>query len=122
MHQRKAVVQGLMPVEIIHDRYGPVANVQVGDIGNTAEAYARAYFDVQGHDAVTINPYMGDDAVRPFLRRGKRVIMPISRAWGEDVADAVRTWAEALALEHPPGMVTVLDVYMRRKEARDESA
>ena len=39
-----------------------------GDIGNTAERYARALFDELGFDAVTVNPYMGYDSVEPFLR------------------------------------------------------
>ena len=38
-----------------------------GDIGNTAKAYARAAFDVLGVDAITLNPYLGQDSVSPFL-------------------------------------------------------
>jgi len=41
-----------------------------GDIATTADAYARAAFDALGADAVTVVPYMGEDAVRPFLDRG----------------------------------------------------
>lgn len=37
------------------------------DIGNTAKHYARAYFEKMGADAVTLNPYMGHDAIQPFL-------------------------------------------------------
>ena len=44
-----------------------------GDIANTAEHYARFAYDVVGADAVTVNPYMGDDAIRPFARPGKLV-------------------------------------------------
>jgi orotidine-5'-phosphate decarboxylase len=42
------------------------------DIGNTAEAYAREAFERYGADAVTVNPYMGEDSVRPFLARPDR--------------------------------------------------
>ena len=38
-----------------------------GDIGNTARHYARAYFEKMGADALTLNPYMGYDALEPFL-------------------------------------------------------
>ncbi|CBZ52922.1 putative orotidine-monophosphate-decarboxylase [Neospora caninum Liverpool] len=38
-----------------------------GDIGSTAQAYASAAFDAFKADAVTVNAYMGRDAVRPFL-------------------------------------------------------
>jgi uridine monophosphate synthetase len=38
-----------------------------GDIGSTAAAYARAIFDVYQAGAVTVSPYLGKDAVDPFL-------------------------------------------------------
>ena len=44
-----------------------------GDISNTAEQYARFAYDVVGADGVTVNPYMGDDTIRPFARPGKLV-------------------------------------------------
>jgi uridine monophosphate synthetase len=38
-----------------------------GDIGSTAQAYARAVFDVLDADAVTVSPYLGKDSIAPFL-------------------------------------------------------
>jgi orotidine-5'-phosphate decarboxylase len=38
-----------------------------GDIGNTAERYAKSLFEDFGFDSVTVNPYMGFDSVEPFL-------------------------------------------------------
>ncbi len=41
-----------------------------GDIGSTAQEYARAYLDEEGPlacDAVTLNPYLGRDSLEPFL-------------------------------------------------------
>lgn len=38
-----------------------------GDIGATSEQYARAIFETFGFDAVTLNPYLGRDALQPFL-------------------------------------------------------
>jgi orotidine-5'-phosphate decarboxylase len=38
-----------------------------GDIGNTAERYAKSLFYDFGFDSVTVNPYMGFDSVEPFL-------------------------------------------------------
>jgi orotidine-5'-phosphate decarboxylase len=40
-----------------------------GDIGNTAEMYAREAFERYGADGVTVNPYMGEDSILPFLER-----------------------------------------------------
>ena len=37
------------------------------DIGNTARMYAKSMFDTLHADAVTINPYLGFDGVKPFL-------------------------------------------------------
>jgi orotidine-5'-phosphate decarboxylase len=39
-----------------------------GDIGSTAEMYAREAFERYEADAVTVNPYLGDDGVLPFLK------------------------------------------------------
>ena len=41
-----------------------------GDIGPTAEQYAREAFGRYGADAVTVNPYLGTDAATPFLEHG----------------------------------------------------
>lgn len=44
-----------------------IADAKRGDIGNTAARYAKAFFETLGFDAVTVAPYMGRDAVEPFL-------------------------------------------------------
>lgn len=38
-----------------------------GDIGNTSEQYAKAAFEALKADAITLNPYLGRDALQPFL-------------------------------------------------------
>ncbi|KPL16587.1 MAG: orotidine 5'-phosphate decarboxylase, partial [candidate division Zixibacteria bacterium SM23_81] len=49
-----------------------IADAKRGDIGNTARMYARAFFEDMGFDAITVNPYMGFDAVEPFLKFGDK--------------------------------------------------
>jgi orotidine-5'-phosphate decarboxylase len=49
-----------------------ILDAKRNDIGNTAAAYASEAFDRYGADAVTVNPYMGEDSVRPFLARPDR--------------------------------------------------
>lgn len=44
-----------------------IIDAKRGDIGNTARMYAKAFFEELKGDAVTVNPYMGEDAVSPFL-------------------------------------------------------
>jgi len=52
-----------------------ILDVKRGDIGNTARAYARAYFDKLKVDSVTVNPYMGKDSIIPFLEKGHAFIL-----------------------------------------------
>ncbi len=52
--------------------YLVIADVKRGDIGSTAEAYARAHLEVAGADAVTVNPYFGTDGLEPFLQRARQ--------------------------------------------------
>ncbi len=45
-----------------------IADAKRGDIGNSARFYAQATLEHLNCDAVTVAPYMGQDAVRPFLQ------------------------------------------------------
>jgi orotidine-5'-phosphate decarboxylase len=45
-----------------------ITDAKRGDIGNSAAQYAKAVFDMQRFDCVTVNPLMGHDAVEPFVR------------------------------------------------------
>jgi len=44
-----------------------IADAKRGDIGNTSQMYAKAFFEKMNFDAVTVAPYMGEDSVSPFL-------------------------------------------------------
>ena len=75
--------EGIMEMErtaqYIRDTYPGIfiiADAKRGDIGNTAKQYAKAFFERMDCDAVTLSPYMGGDAVLPFLSyKGKWVIL-----------------------------------------------
>jgi orotidine-5'-phosphate decarboxylase len=45
-----------------------IADAKRGDIGNTAEQYAKTFFDTYPYDSVTVAPYMGKDSVTPFMQ------------------------------------------------------
>ena len=54
------------------ERYIPsthfkIADAKRGDIGNTSSQYAKAFFETMSFDAITVNPYMGEDSIKPFL-------------------------------------------------------
>jgi uridine monophosphate synthetase len=61
-------------IEYIHEMTDVpvILDAKRGDIGSTAEAYAKAAFEVWGADAVTVNPYLGHDAVQPFTAYADR--------------------------------------------------
>jgi len=53
-----------------------IADAKRGDIGNTAERYAKTFFEKYPCDAITVAPYMGEDSVKPFLQfEGKWAIV-----------------------------------------------
>lgn len=49
-----------------------IADAKRADIGHTSAFYARALFDFLEADAVTLNPYLGGEALAPFLERPDR--------------------------------------------------
>ena len=75
-----------------------ILDAKRGDIGNTAEAYAREAFDRYGADAVTVNPYMGEDSVRPFLARPDRGAILLCRTSNPGAQDFQDLLADGLPL------------------------
>ncbi len=56
-----------------------IADAKRGDIGSTAARQAVALFDVLGADAVTVNPYLGSEAIRPLIERSDRFAYVLCR-------------------------------------------
>jgi orotidine-5'-phosphate decarboxylase len=46
-----------------------ILDAKRADIGNTSAQYATAFYDELGADAVTLHPYLGAEAIKPFLTR-----------------------------------------------------
>ncbi len=78
LRQTIAAVPGAIPVILDGKR---------GDIPNSAAAYAAAAFDELGADAITVSPYMGGDALRPFLARPDRAAFVLCRTSNPGAAD-----------------------------------
>lgn len=51
-----------------------ILDAKRADIGNTNEGYAKSAFELLGADAITVHPYLGAEAMVPFLRRGDKGI------------------------------------------------
>ena len=56
-----------------------IADAKRGDIGSTAERQATALFDILGADAVTVSPYLGEEAIAPLLARADRFAYVLCR-------------------------------------------
>jgi orotidine-5'-phosphate decarboxylase len=96
-----------------------IADAKRGDIGSTARAYASAFLEPRGRepplaDAVTVNPYLGEDSVEPFLLACRRygsgifVLVRTSNAGAADlqdleVSDGQPVWAHVARLVHAWG-------------------
>jgi len=79
-----------------------ILDAKRGDIGSTSRAYAAAFLEPRGHeaplaDALTVNPYLGRDAVEPMLAACKRdgagifCVVKTSNAGSAEVQDAILT-------------------------------
>jgi len=64
-----------------------ILDAKVGDIGNTAQQYAQMFFERLGADALTVNPYMGHDAVEPFLAYRDRGVFLLCLTSNQGAAD-----------------------------------
>lgn len=58
-------------LELIPKNIITIGDGKRGDIGNSAEHQARAMFNVWKFDAATVNPYMGEDSIKPFIENPK---------------------------------------------------
>ncbi|MFN3956273.1 MAG: orotidine-5'-phosphate decarboxylase [Tepidimonas ignava] len=65
-----------------------ILDAKRGDIGSTAEQYAREAFERYGADAVTLSPFMGFDSIEPYLRypgKGVFLLCRTSNPGGDDL-------------------------------------
>ncbi|MGH8172737.1 MAG: orotidine-5'-phosphate decarboxylase [Rhodanobacteraceae bacterium] len=77
-------------IHAAHPRVPVILDAKRGDIGSTAAFYAEEAFDRYAADAVTANPYLGFDALEPFLRRADKgvvVLCRTSNAGARDMQD-----------------------------------
>ena len=72
-----------------------VLDAKRGDIGSTAEQYAREAFERYRADAVTVNPYMGFDSIEPWLAHEGRGVFLLCRTSNPGGADL-----QSLDVEH----------------------
>lgn len=64
-----------------------ILDAKRADIESTSQAYAKEVFDVINADAVTVNPYLGFDALQPFLDRTEKGVIILCRTSNPGAAD-----------------------------------
>ena len=94
-------------IAAIPDEVPVILDAKRGDIASTADAYARAAFGVLAADALTINPYLGHDAVEPFIsdpEKGAFLLCKTSNPGASDLQDlevhSTRYRAQGALYEH----------------------
>lgn len=67
----KSLSKTVRYINSLDDKIFIIADAKRGDIGNTSERYAQAFFNnddiKENYNAVTVAPYMGNDSVKPFM-------------------------------------------------------
>jgi orotidine-5'-phosphate decarboxylase len=86
-----------------------ILDAKRGDIGSTAEQYAREAFERYGADAVTLSPFMGFDSVQPYLKyhgKGAFLLCRTSNPGGDDFQNQrlASVPGEPLLYEHIAGL------------------
>jgi orotidine-5'-phosphate decarboxylase len=56
-----------------------ILDAKRADIGSTNAGYAAAAFDQLGADAITVHPYLGGEALAPFLERAEKLVFVLAR-------------------------------------------
>ncbi|MCR4325062.1 MAG: orotidine-5'-phosphate decarboxylase [Candidatus Curtissbacteria bacterium] len=70
-----------------HPHLPIILDAKRGDIGSTSEMYAKEVFDFLKVDAVTVNPYLGEDSLTPFLQRRDKGIIVLARTSNPGAGD-----------------------------------
>jgi len=77
-------------IRLIPEQIPIILDAKRGDIASSAQAYATAVFGALGVDAVTINPYLGYDALSPFIQdedKGVFLLCKTSNPGSQDLQD-----------------------------------
>ena len=83
----RQLAQSLEYLRQRHPAILTISDAKRSDIGNTSAAYARAIFGELGFDAVTLNPYLGRDALQPFLDHKDKACIILCRTSNPGSAD-----------------------------------
>lgn len=93
-----------------------IGDAKRGDIGSTAEAYAKALYEVWGFDAVTVSPLLGPDTLEPFLAYKDRGIFALCKT-----SNPGSGTLQDLPVPYEGGTVPLYELIARQMAALDGS-
>ncbi len=64
-----------------------IGDAKLGDIGNTAKAYAKTIYSTFNFDAATVNPYLGFDSIEPFIQYKDKGVFILCRTSNPGAVD-----------------------------------
>lgn len=83
----KALIQTIKYIQLNFPQIPVILDAKRGDIGSTAEQYGKEAFDIYSADAVTVNPFLGFDSLKPFLERKDKGIVILARTSNPGASD-----------------------------------
>jgi orotidine 5'-phosphate decarboxylase subfamily 2 len=90
-------------MEAVPEEIPVLIDAKRNDIGSTAQAYADSLFGYYDADCVTLSPYMGRDAVDPFLKWKEKAMFLLARTTKEDRGfDNDKTYSLSNATDYTP--------------------
>ncbi len=78
----KGIVELKMTIDYLNKNYPDIFTIldaKRADIGNTNKGYVTSVFDWLNFDAITLHPYLGSEALAPFLARKDKVSIILCR-------------------------------------------
>ncbi|HLZ62689.1 MAG TPA: orotidine-5'-phosphate decarboxylase [Ktedonosporobacter sp.] len=71
----RALIRTVQYIKQIYPHIPVILDAKRADIGNTNLGYVASAFDIIGADAITVHPYLGKEALAPFLARKEKGIL-----------------------------------------------
>lgn len=75
----RALVRTVRHIRYQYPEIPVILDAKRADIGNTNDGYVQAAFDILGVDAITVHPFLGKEALKPFLDRKDKGIIVLAR-------------------------------------------
>jgi uridine monophosphate synthetase len=74
-------------IDAVPDNIPVLLDAKRGDVASTAEAYAYAAFITLKADAITLNPYMGRDSIKPFVKNPRKGVFLLCKTSNPSASD-----------------------------------